>query len=550
MDFNSAGMVTLQNDTISGNDATVTRGGGIFWEGVLGSLFSIQNTIVAGNTSFSGPDVGNAAGTFIDNGGNLIGVSGPSSGNTGFTAASTQTGTVANPLNPLLGPLANNGGPTLTLALLTGSPAIDKAVTNALTVDQRGVSRPQGSGYDVGAYEFNVGSTPTANLSVLNLDFGDLGVGVPASQTVTLTNTGTGGLALSALALSGADATDFAITPAPGCALPVTVAASQACGYAVTFTPAALGPRTTSLTFTDDTVNAPGSTQTVALVGNGIALRTTTTSLSLTSGTSPTAFGGSLTFTATVIPGTASGMMNFFDGGTTIGAVPLSGGSAPLTTSSLAAGNHSITAQYQGDTFNSASTSSVLQQVVAPVAGDFTISANPATATVAAGGSATFTFTITPENGFTQSVTFLCAGLPSATTCNFAPASITLSNAAATSTLTITTTAPTTARLRGPGTGKGPVNTWLSWSGVLVGCLWLTLGSRPRAGASARWPLALVLALVTIAGTTVSLTGCGGNTTTVTKTLTPGTPAGTSQVTVLASGASSGHTVAVTLTVQ
>jgi hypothetical protein len=62
--------------------------------------------------------------------------------------------------------------------------------------------------------------------------------------------------------------------------------------------------------------------------------------------------------------------------------------------------------------------------------------------------------------------------------------------------------------------------------------------------------LALGVALIVVAGTTVSLTGCGGNTATVTKTFTPGTPAGTSQVTVLTSGGSTSHTVAVTLTVQ
>jgi len=76
------------------------------------------------------------------------------------------------------------------------------------------------------------------------------------------------------------------------------------------------------------------------------------------------------------------------------------------------------------------------------------------------------------------------------------------------------------------------------------------VGRRRRAGNSRLLRLAFVVVLVAAAGTTVSLTGCGGNTNTVTKTLTPGTPAGTSQVTVLASGGASSHTVAVTLTVH
>ncbi|NNC99145.1 MAG: hypothetical protein HKN85_03085 [Gammaproteobacteria bacterium] len=50
--------------------------------------------------------------------------------------------------------LADNGGPTLTHALLVGSPAIDAAVGTCPATDQRGVARPQGAGCDVGAYEF------------------------------------------------------------------------------------------------------------------------------------------------------------------------------------------------------------------------------------------------------------------------------------------------------------------------------------------------------------------------------------------------------------
>ncbi len=73
--------------------------------------------------------------------------------------------------DPLLGPLADNGGPTLTHALLPGSPAIDAVAPpdcgydddgdpntpdRPLLTDQRGVSRPQGAGCDIGAYELGV----------------------------------------------------------------------------------------------------------------------------------------------------------------------------------------------------------------------------------------------------------------------------------------------------------------------------------------------------------------------------------------------------------
>ena len=56
--------------------------------------------------------------------------------------------------DPLLGPLADNGGPTFTQALLPGSPAIDAGVAVAgVTTDQRGVPRPQGTAPDIGAFE-------------------------------------------------------------------------------------------------------------------------------------------------------------------------------------------------------------------------------------------------------------------------------------------------------------------------------------------------------------------------------------------------------------
>ncbi len=68
-------------------------------------------------------------------------------------------GTQASPIDSKLGPLQNNGGPTLTMALLPGSPALNvgscvDANGSPVLVDQRGLPRPQGGGCDIGAYEF------------------------------------------------------------------------------------------------------------------------------------------------------------------------------------------------------------------------------------------------------------------------------------------------------------------------------------------------------------------------------------------------------------
>ena len=74
-----------------------------------------------------------------------------------------QIGTPAAPIDPLLGPLADNGGPTLTHALQTGSPAIDRGDPAAPPQDQRGYGRVGVP--DVGAFEFGGVATTLANIS-------------------------------------------------------------------------------------------------------------------------------------------------------------------------------------------------------------------------------------------------------------------------------------------------------------------------------------------------------------------------------------------------
>ncbi|HEV3444279.1 MAG TPA: DUF4214 domain-containing protein [Gemmataceae bacterium] len=167
------GAVSLFNDTINANIATT--GGGIFWQGTPGSTFTVQNTIIARNSATTGPDAFNMmTNPFTDHGGNLIGIAGIGSGNFGFTAATTQTGTFASPLDPRLGPLQNNGGPTVgfagptavlqslvleTEALLPGSPAIGRGTPSAATItDERGFQLMAGAAVDVGT--FQTGATP------------------------------------------------------------------------------------------------------------------------------------------------------------------------------------------------------------------------------------------------------------------------------------------------------------------------------------------------------------------------------------------------------
>jgi predicted outer membrane repeat protein len=144
---NVQGTLEVRNSTLSGNGAFGTdqfAGGGI--GNVFGGV-TLKNTIVANSTS--GGDCFNF-GILTDGGYNLV------EDGSCLTAATSLSG------DPLLGPLANNGGPTQTMPLQDGSPAIDAIPdgTNGcgtdITQDQRGVSRPQGSACDIGAYEVEV----------------------------------------------------------------------------------------------------------------------------------------------------------------------------------------------------------------------------------------------------------------------------------------------------------------------------------------------------------------------------------------------------------
>ena len=144
------GTTTVTDCTVSGNIASET-GGGI--QVGNGGTMTIGNTIVAGNNAPNGPDAYQVTGVFVSAGNNLIGDTNGSSG----WASSDLTGTIAAPLNPLLAPLGEYGGPTQTMALLPGSPAID-AGDNALipasvTTDQRGSDRVVNGTVDIGAFE-------------------------------------------------------------------------------------------------------------------------------------------------------------------------------------------------------------------------------------------------------------------------------------------------------------------------------------------------------------------------------------------------------------
>ena len=130
----------------------------------------------------------------------------------------------------------------------------------------------------------------------------------------------------------------------------------------------------------------------------------TNTTTTVTPSQNPWQFGFSVTFTATVSPATATGTVTFKDGTTTLGSNTLSSGTTSYTLATLSAGTHSITATYNGNTLDNASTSAVLTETITKASSTTTLSssANPSVY----GSALTFTASIAPSGG-TGTVTFI-----------------------------------------------------------------------------------------------------------------------------------------------
>jgi hypothetical protein len=148
--YYDSGVMEITSSTITLNTTTSTLyagGGGIYADGALALL---RNTIVAANQSaLTGPDVD---GQVVSLGHNLVGQTDDSTG----WVATDLTGTSDTPLDPHLGPLQDNGGPTQTHALFLGSPALNKGDSSLLSsTDQRGTVRVSSlsHGIDIGAFQ-------------------------------------------------------------------------------------------------------------------------------------------------------------------------------------------------------------------------------------------------------------------------------------------------------------------------------------------------------------------------------------------------------------
>lgn len=339
--------VTVHDSTIAGNVSNGGNGGGIYGDTFLRNTIVANNTIGPGGT---GPDIN---GSIHSEDYNLIG------NTSGASFLGPTTHNIVNQ-NPKLGPLADNGGSTQTMLPLIGSPAInagdpinlppdtfdldgDLNTTEPLPVDQRGFTRVVNTNFDIGAAETNYSIAATAGTpqsAVISSAFA-----TQLQATVKESN-----IVLSGISVTfTAPATGASGTFAGGTTMATVTTNTSGVGTAPVFTAngiaggpydvvASLGPSLPTAAFSLTNTQAGTAT-------------------AVTSSVNPSDFGQNVTFTATVTSssGTLTGTVQFRDGPDLLGApvtcVAGVGNSctAQLSTSTLAAGTHTISATYSGD---------------------------------------------------------------------------------------------------------------------------------------------------------------------------------------------------------
>jgi hypothetical protein len=269
--------------------------------------------------------------------------------------------------------------------------------------------------------------------------------------------------------------------------------------------------------------------------------------VSLRSSLNPVLTTNAVTFTATVSSpsGTPTGSVNFLDGQTLLSSVPLTPGMATYTTSSLAIGNHSITAKYGGDTNFASVSSAVLAQLVI----DFTLTVftppgEPVTPTVLPGATANYTLQVAPSEGqfIPSAMTFAITGLPAGAKATFTPPTLAAGSPATNVNLAIQLAQQVvTGQL--PVTPLGRRLALAMVGGIFLLPFVRRKLSRP-AGRSGTFA-ALALLLIALACTTLGLTGCAGG-----RSGYFGQQERNYSMTVTATSGALSHTTTVTLTVE
>lgn len=277
------------------------------------------------------------------------------------------------------------------------------------------------------------------DVSASALSFANTRIGTTSSdspQTASVTNLGTETLVFSAAPSYTADFSENS-ADANLCSSSTSLEPGEACDISVLFTPHSAGSLSASLSVTDNHLHGSAATQSVAVSGTG--LNRITPTIVLQSSANPALVSSSITLTATVSSAsTPTGSVDFYDGTSLLGSDTLAAGVATYTSSSLTAGTHSITAVYGGDSDFSSATSSAISLVVSDLSVEV-VSGESSTASVRAGGTATYHLSVGPSSGavFPAAVTLSASGGPAGSTIRVSPASIAAGAGATNVTVTV-----------------------------------------------------------------------------------------------------------------
>ncbi|HEY6938928.1 MAG TPA: Ig-like domain repeat protein [Terriglobales bacterium] len=375
------------------------------------------------------------------------------------------------------------------------------------------------------------------NVAGATLSFANTGVGATSSdspKTATVTNLGNEVLAFSANPSYTADFSENS-SDSNLCTSSTSLDPGEACDVSVLFTPQSAGSLSTNVVVTNNHLNGTDATQNVAVSGTGVKA---TPSVVLASSANPALLSNSVTLTATVSSssGTPTGSVAFYDEATLLGSGTLASGVATYSTTTLACDTHSITAVYAGDSSFSSVTSSAVSQVVSDLEVDLA-SGGTRTATVSAGGTATYHLTIAPSTGsaIPAAVTLSASGGPAGSTITITPRTIAAGAGATDVTVVVQVPAASAAVHRS--------NAWVFAVFLpLLGMLVLPCGIERRRFSGKRVPFAaLLLMLLVSAG---AMLACGSS----------AHPAPTQPtdytITVTATSGSVSHSTSLTLTVQ
>jgi sugar lactone lactonase YvrE len=472
-----------------------------------------------------------------------------------YTAASGEVSLTVNKVTPILTLASSSSNPSAqtTIHLTASVSSISGAPTSTVNFFDGTNPTPLGTG------------TVTAGVATLALSTLSVGThsitAVYAGDTNFLTVTS---VAVQVQVKQGVPIVSFAATPSPvtygtvlGSILSATASySSSALTGTYTYTATPTGGTATVVaaatilnagTYTLTALFTPTDTTdfTTASVQVQLSVNKSTPGIALTSSNATPFAQNAITFTVAVTstPTVATGTVSFYDGtnSTPLGTSTLAGAVATFTISTLAAGSHSITAIYSGDTNFAALTSSAVTETIQ----DFSLNISTApggttSATVQPGGTATYLLSISPTGAstFAAAVVLTASGLPTGATYTLTPSTLAAGSGTANVTLTITVPQLTAAARPNSSPGGGVAS-------VTLALLLLPFSRRMRKTAR-KLGRTVPMALLLLAGAAVmvGLTGCGVSTGFF------GQQQQTYNVVVTGTSGALTHSTTVTLTVQ